>query len=155
MVFHNVDATSLDPSEHKTEKPPTRSICLIAKVCFAETPLLNLSQIRTTQGQTKRKCAICSKSDGSPHLPLANKIEALSDLSDKTLDKFRRIAGLEILATLWYYLRAQRCSPSNKQPRVILKNTHPFDTSINGQLSGYQLEYENIETSNENFIELP
>jgi hypothetical protein len=154
-VFHNVDANSLDLSEHKTEKPPTRSICQITKVCFAEPPLLNPSRIRTTRGQTKRKRIICSESGGSPHLPLAGKMEALSDLSDKTMDKFRRIAGPEIVATLWYHLRAQRCSPSNKQPRAILKNTHPFDTSIEGQLSGYQLEYENTETSNENFIELP
>jgi hypothetical protein len=114
MVFHNVDAYSLDLNEHKTEMPLTCSICLLTKVCFIETPLLNLSRIRTTRGQTKRKRVIYSESDGSPHLLLAGKMEALSDLSDKTMDKLQRIAGPEILVTLWYYLRVQRYSPSNK-----------------------------------------
>jgi hypothetical protein len=41
MVFHNVDAHSLDLSEHKTEKPPTCSICLMTKVCASQKPLLS------------------------------------------------------------------------------------------------------------------
>jgi hypothetical protein len=100
MVFHNIDAYSLDLSEHKTEIPLTCSICLLTKVCFAETPLLNPSRIRTTRRQTKRKRVIYSESDGSPYLLLAGKIEALSDLSDKTIDKLQRIISPEILATL-------------------------------------------------------
>ena len=100
MVFQSVDAYSLDLSEHKIEKPPTYSICLMTKVCLAETPLINPSRIRTTRGQTKRKRIICSESDGSPYPPLTGKMEALFNLSDETLDKLQKITGPEILAPL-------------------------------------------------------
>ena len=100
MVFQSVDAYSLDLNKHKIEKPPTYSICLITKVCLIETPLINPSRIRTIRGQTKRKRIIYSKSDGSPHPPLTGKIEALSDLSNETIDKLQKITGPEILALL-------------------------------------------------------
>jgi hypothetical protein len=93
--------------------------------------------------------------DGSAYPALAGRMEALSDLSDKTRDKFHRIAGPETVATLWYYLRAQRCSPANEQRRATLKTTCPFDTSIKEQLSRYQRQYKNMETPNEHFTELP
>jgi hypothetical protein len=126
------------------------------KVNLAGTPPhINPARACTTPEGIERERTTDGEIDGSAHLALAGGMEALSDLSGKTRDKLHRIAGPETVATLWYYLRAQRRSPSNEQRRATLKPTYPLDTSITEQLSRYQLQYQNMETSNEHSPELP
>lgn len=130
----------------------------VTKICFANTPPINLTRARTAPEQTKRKrktyCEIDNQEHQERRIP-AGKMEALSNLSAKTLGKFQRIAGPEILSTLWYYLRAKRCSLRNKQPGPSVGAPDPLDASVEGQLSRYHLQYRSIKTSNAYFAEVP
>ncbi|CZR66024.1 uncharacterized protein PAC_15924 [Phialocephala subalpina] len=145
-----LDAIPSDLSERNTENP---SPALRQMANFSPCAETSHISIRARPEQTKRKRTAYCGIGGSAYLPLAGKVEALSKLSLKASDKFQRIAGPEILATLWYYLRAQRCSPS-KQRRATPQTADPSDTSIIGQLRKYQLQYEDMGTSNEYFVEL-
>jgi hypothetical protein len=127
----------------------------MTKVYFAgKLSSINQTRVHTVLETNRKRTAQCVKGLAH-HRPLAGKMEPLCNISAKTLDKFQRIVGLEILTTLWYYLRAQRCSPSNKQLGATTKPTDPLDISIEGQLLRCQLQYENIGTLNEHFAELP
>jgi hypothetical protein len=159
-IVDNVDTIPIDLSEHRTEKPTTKP--QMTNVYFAETPPhINPARVGTTLEQTerkrtKRKRITCCEIDGSTyqgHRPLAGKLEALSDLPPKILDKLQRIGGPEILATLWYYFRALRCSlrMSNGEQNLnqqIIRHEHKE------QLLWYQLQYKNIGVANDYFPEL-
>jgi hypothetical protein len=62
----------------------------------------------------------------------------LSTLLCDILDKWNRIAGLKDLTQLYFYI-VKRRSPLNKKLESTLKTSNPLDTSIEGQLTRYQL----------------
>lgn len=106
--------------------------------------------------QAERKCTDYCGMDGSTHQgQLPAEMSALSTLPPDILDRLHRIADPETLTTLESCLRAKRRSPSNNEPGGPLKTPDPSDTSIAGQLSWYQFQYENRGTSNEQFPEVP
>ncbi len=73
---------------------------------------------------------------------LASETDTLSTIPHDILDKWNRIASPEALTQLWHCLWAKRGSPSNKEPESIFKTSDPSDTSIEGQLRRYQLQYQ-------------
>jgi hypothetical protein len=116
---------------------------------IAESSYNNPTQGHTVPQKAKRKRP-ADREIGAP---------ILSTLPRDILDKWNRIAGPESLAQLRYCLWAKRGSPSNKELESTLEISDPSDTSIEGQLRRYQLQYQRgikgASKENKEFAEVP
>src|SRR5258706_4051160 len=75
--------------------------------------------------------------------PTDNKIDAyICTLPSSILNKWDRIAGPKALTQLWLCLWAKRWPPSNKKSESTLETSDLPDTSIEGRLTRYQLQYQ-------------
>jgi hypothetical protein len=119
------------------------STALTTKFDLAESSSYNnLIQVDTIPQQQEERKRKRPTSGVSIHRgQLASKMDMLSTLPCDILDKWNRIAGLEDLTQLCFYI-VKRRSPPNKKPESTLETSNPLDTSIEGQLTRYQLQYQ-------------
>jgi hypothetical protein len=119
------------------------STALTTKFDLAESSSYNnLTQVDTVPRQQEERKRKRPASGVSIHRgQLASKTDTLSTLPRDILDKWNRIAGLENLTQLCFYI-VKRRSPPNKKPESTLETSDPLDTSIEGQLTRYQLQYQ-------------
>lgn len=111
---------------------------------LAESSSHNNPQVHTVpQHQAKRKRKRLASGISIHQGQLANETGALSTLPCSILDKWNRIAGRETLTKLWHCLPyAKRRSAWDREPESALKTLGLLDTSIEGQLTRYQLQYQ-------------
>ena len=86
---------------------------------------------------------------------LASETDVLSTVPRDTLDKWIRIADGETLTQLWLCLYAQRQTASTSEPEDTLESPDPSDTSIEGQLRKYQLQYQRGTTKHKQLAKIP
>ena len=112
------------------------------KINLAESSSNNLTQVDTEPRQQVERKRQRAASGASIHQgQLASETDTLSTVPRDTLDKWHRIADGETLTQLWLCLYAQRQPAWTAEPDGALETPDPSDTSIEGQLRKYQLQY--------------
>lgn len=138
----HLEAGTLNLGEHTADEPYLVSTVLTTNFGLPESSSHNnLTQDDTVprqQATRKRPAPDLSIQQGQ----LASETNTLSTRPSDTLDKWNGIAGREALAQLWLCLVAERRTASTREPESTLKTLDTSDTSIEGQLRRYQLQYQ-------------
>lgn len=130
-VGGGLQAISINSSEHEQirRSPSLYRRRLTLDFDFAAAPARSCTTRR--HPYRKRKRALSCDINSLHQEQLAGEMGSLSTLSSDMLDKINRIAGPEILATLWYCLRAQRESSLNRAEGIV-EMTGSLDDSVKG-----------------------